>query len=209
VSKAASGGSSERSAAVGLLAQAQKGDRRALGDLLERFRPALHDLARQLLSRDLAQKVAASDLVQETCIDAMQGFDAADVRHVGALEAWLVTLLTHNLIDWQRRFKKSQKRDVSRERPLDDDESRSFLMHAAFGGELSPESHAIGEESKNRLTEALNRLPRGYREIILWRHEQRLTWNEIAKLVDRSEDAVRMLWQRAIRRLKRELRGDQ
>jgi RNA polymerase sigma-70 factor, ECF subfamily len=173
---------------------------------LERFRGSLCDLARQLLSPELAQKVAASDLVQETCVDAMRDFRSADVDHVRGQEAWLVTLLTNNLIDWQRRFKRSKKRDVRRERRLHDHDSKMGLLQATFHDEPSPEAHAIAAESRTLVENALSELPRGYREIILWRNQERLTWQQIAKRLNRSEDAVRMLWNRAVQRLKRELR---
>jgi RNA polymerase sigma-70 factor, ECF subfamily len=190
-----------------LLDRARAGDRDALGELLERFRGSLCDLARQLLSPELAQKVAASDLVQETCIDAMRDFRSAGVDHVRGLEAWLVTLLTNNLIDWQRKFKRSKKRDLRRERPLHDHDSKAGLLHATFRDQPNAEELAMADESRLLLEKSLAQLPRGYREIILWRNQDRLTWPQIAKRLNRSEDAARMLWNRAVERLKRELRS--
>src|SRR5262245_12749261 len=103
--------SSGRAARIDLLIQkARHGNHEALGELLERFRPALNDLAGQLLSPALAQKVGASDLVQETCLDAMRDFGSARVDHAVGLEVWLLALLANNVKDWQRKFQTSKKR---------------------------------------------------------------------------------------------------
>jgi len=195
-------------ASSALLKRARTGERQALGELLDHFRPALSDLARQLLSPALAQKVGASDLVQETCLDAMRDFEAARVHNVAGMEAWLVTLLSNNLKDWQRKFRASQKRDVRRERSLNDNESKSGLRKMTLvSGDSTPPSHAMKEESRDQVKQAMSRLARGYQQIIIWRTEERRSWQEIAHRLNRSEDAVRMLWKRAIERLKRELKS--
>jgi len=70
-------------------------------------------LARQLLSPAIAQKVGASDLVQETCLEAMRDFGTARVRDVAGMQAWLTTLLANNVKDWQRKYRSSKKRDCA------------------------------------------------------------------------------------------------
>ena len=189
-----------------LIKQARKGNHQALGSLLEQFRPAMTDLARQFLSPALAQKVGASDLVQETCLDAMRDFNDARVGTAAATEAWLVTLLANNIKDWQRKFQSSRKRDLRREKSLHDAESKLGLLAAMLAsGDSSPESHVLKQESRDLVTQALERLSRGYRQIIVWRTHERRSWQEIAQRLGRSEDAVRMLWKRAVKRLKREI----
>lgn len=191
-----------------LFSRARAGDGQALGDLLEQFRQPLNDLARQLLSPALAQKVGASDLVQETCLDAMRDFGASRVSDPAGMEAWLIKLLANNVKDWQRKFRSSTKRDLRRERPLHDAESKSGLLQATLtSGDSSPEARALKKESQDLVTLALARLSRGYQQIIAWRAQERQSWQEIAKRLDRSEGAVRMLWKRAVERLKREIRG--
>ncbi len=193
-------------AAGALLKEARCGDTQALGELLERCRPAMNAMARQLLSPALAQKIGSSDLVQETCLDAMRDFGAAQVRSITAMEAWLATLLANNLKDWQRKFKSSKKRDLRRERPLFDAESKSGLLAATLASRDSrPDSRILKQESHDLVNLALARLARGYQQVIRWRNYERLSWQEIAERLDRSEDAARMLWKRAMKRLKREL----
>src|SRR5262245_52451024 len=186
--------SQRNSSASGLLKRARQGDHYALGELLECFRPAMQDWARQFLSPLLAQKVGASDLVQETCLDAMRDFGAARVTDAAGLETWLATLLANNLKDWQRKFTMSKKRNLRRERPLGDVESKQGLVAAMLAsGDSSPESRLLKRESNDLVTQALDRLPRGYRQVIIWRNDERQSWAEIAQRLERSEDAVRML----------------
>lgn len=189
-----------------LLDRAGAGDRDALAELLEQLRPVLWGLANELLGADLNQKVAPSDLFQETCIDALTGFEGAKIQNLESLKSWLVTLLVYNLIDWQRKFKKTKKRDLSRERPLYDHESQLCLLHATLRDEQAPDGQALRDEARTILQRALDRLPVGYRQVILWRNQKRLSWPKIAALIDRTPDAARMVWKRAVAKLKRELR---
>ena len=189
------------------LVQARAGDRRALGELLERFRPTLNDLAGQLLSPALVQKVGASDLVQETCLDAMRDFGAARVEHMQGLQAWLITLLTNNIKDWQRKYRSAKKREIRRERLLPASDSKfGSLASALASSDSGPAAHVLRQESADRVQQGLARLPRGFQQIIVWRTHERRSWQEIAQCLDRSEDAVRMLWKRAVERLKWEPR---
>jgi RNA polymerase sigma-70 factor (ECF subfamily) len=198
--------SPKRDSRTALIELARQGDAQALGDLLERFRPSLNDLARQLLSPAIAQKVGASDLVQETCLEAMRDFGTARVRDVAGMQAWLTTLLANNVKDWQRKYRSSKKRDLRRERPLDEVGSRIDGRKAALvSADESPPARAIKTESRDLVQQAFKRLGRGYQQIIVWRTEERQSWQEIARRLDRSEDAVRMLWKRAVARLKREI----
>jgi RNA polymerase sigma-70 factor (ECF subfamily) len=52
------------------------------------------------------------------------------------------------------------------------------------------------------LADNLAALPPDYREVIVMRHLQGLSFGEIAQGMDRSEGAVRMLWLRAIGQLR-------
>ena len=57
------------------------------------------------------------------------------------------------------------------------------------------------QEDEQRLQEALSQLSQDDQQVITLRHREHLTFPQIASHMNRSEDAVRMLWQRAIRRL--------
>jgi RNA polymerase sigma factor (sigma-70 family) len=65
----------------------------------------------------------------------------------------------------------------------------------------------LAKERSHALHEALSRLPEHYRQVIHWRLWEEQSFEEIARRLDRSVDAARMLWWRAIASLERELNG--
>jgi RNA polymerase sigma-70 factor (ECF subfamily) len=69
----------------------------------------------------------------------------------------------------------------------------------------SPSACADREALVARLEQALDRLPAAYRQIILWRSRDRWPFARIGARIDRSPDAARMLWRRAVQKLRKEL----
>jgi RNA polymerase sigma-70 factor (ECF subfamily) len=52
---------------------------------------------------------------------------------------------------------------------------------------------------------ALDRLPEDYRQVLLLRHQEELPFEEIARVMGRSPNAVQKLWARAVERMQQEL----
>jgi len=191
-----------------LLEQATAGDAQALGQLLERNRGKLTEIARQLISPELGKKVGASDAVQETYLDATKDFKNFSFAKPADFQAWLVVLLTNNLTDLHRWFSSSLKRNIRLERSLHDQESKLSLLYATLKNDESPSDLALAAEREARLKRALETIKPAHRQIILWRVHDELSWGQIAAQVGRSEDAVRMVWNRAIKRLKERLQQE-
>jgi RNA polymerase sigma-70 factor (ECF subfamily) len=189
------------------LAAARSGSREALGQLLSQYRGYLLHIARRELARDLQPKGDASDLVQETFLEAQRFFERFHGRSGGALRAWLRCLLLHRSAKVGRRFHTTQKRRLAREVSLDSagplTASDDGLRVAAVP---SPSAHLLAQERQEVLQQALDRLPDDYRRVMLLRYHEEMTFEEIGRNMRRSADAVRMLWARALERLKHELR---
>ena len=66
----------------------------------------------------------------------------------------------------------------------------------------SPSGQAIRGEEQLQLAAALEQLPEDYRTVIVLRHIDDLSHAEIARRMNRSEGAVRMLWVRALAQLR-------
>lgn len=188
-----------------LLRAARGGSKEALGQLLAAYRSFLLAAVIEELDSDLKAKAGPSDLVQETFIDAQRDF--AKFINGGETEfrIWLHTILMNNLADLRKRYLKTAKRQVRRERPLGANDSKNLLRELAAADGHSPSSAAISREEEARINAALERLPPAYRQIILMRSQQKRQFADIGKLVGKSPDAARMLWQRAIHRMQREL----
>jgi hypothetical protein len=98
-----------------LIADAQRGDQRALEQLLECYRNYLRLLSRTSLDNELGAKVGASDLVQETLIKAHARFDQFRGRTEKELVGWLRSILARHLVDLVRRFELNAGRRLARE----------------------------------------------------------------------------------------------
>jgi RNA polymerase sigma-70 factor, ECF subfamily len=64
----------------------------------------------------------------------------------------------------------------------------------------------VGREQQVLLADALERLPADYREVIILRNLEDLSYDEIAQRMGRTPGAVRMLWVRALAQLRAEAR---
>lgn len=186
---------------------AREGSPTALGQLLEACRPFLLAVAERELAPDLRAKAAASDLVQETCLDAQRDFPAFEGGTAEEVRAWLRRVLLHNLGDLRQRFRDVGKRDVRREASLDADGSDARQKALALPDDTpSPSSHARRREEETLVEAALAKLSEAHRQVIHLRHRDRRSFAEIGRLMGRSEEAVQKLWERAIQQLRHELR---
>jgi RNA polymerase sigma-70 factor (ECF subfamily) len=188
-----------------LLSLARAGDSPALGQLLELYRNYLTLLARMQIGRRLQGKVDASDLIQETFLAAHRDFAGCRAATEKELVSWLRTILAANLTDLVRRYRGAKCRDVRLERQLADelDESSRALNLEAIARQSSPSAQAVRREQAVLLADALQSLPADYREVIVLRHLEGLSFLEVARRMDRSVDAVEKLWVRALARLRR------
>ena len=91
--------------ASSILSAAQAGSREALGQALDRCRRYLLDVARHSLGPALQVKGAASDLVQETYLEAQRRFPQFDGASEAQLRAWLRCLLLHKAAKLGRSYR--------------------------------------------------------------------------------------------------------
>ncbi len=196
---------SERNSEPSLLIhRAQGGDRCAREQLLNAYRNYLRLLARTGLDAALQEKADPSDLVQETLLKAHQHFDQFRGRTTGEVAAWLRQILARNLTDLARRYHGTDARQVARECSLEEllDQSSLALgnLIAASGG--SPSENAQRRELSLVLADALADLNADYRDVIVLRSLQERDWDDVARRMGRSTGAVRILWARALTRLR-------
>ncbi len=190
-----------------LIAQARAGDAGALGRLLERYRAYLTLLARLQIGRRLQGKADCADLVQDTFLEAARHFGRFRGEAEPELAAWLRQILATCLAHLVRRYCGTQARDVRLERTLEDDldQSSRALDRGLISEQSSPSQRASRREQAVLLANALDRLPADYREVIILRHLEGLTFPEVAARMGRTLDSVEKLWVRALPRLRRAL----
>jgi RNA polymerase sigma-70 factor (ECF subfamily) len=151
------------------------------------------------MNGDLQAKGGASDLVQETFLEAQRAFDRFQGTSEVELRAWLRRLLHHRAAKFGRRYRTTQKRRLARETALN-------AGGLGAGGQTSPSAQLMAHEQAQRLRQALERLPDDYRRAITLRYVEQCSFEEIGRLMQRTPNAARLLWLRAIERIKHELR---
>lgn len=197
--------------AADLLARAKSGDERSRQLLFEHCRDYVSVLARARVESWMRRKIDASDIVQQTLLDAVQGLE----RFEGSTEqewlAWLRQVLAHNVQDFIRRYR-TAKRAASRELPIGtsaDDSQVPPLVVELADSLASPSQLLIQHERELALVQALCRLSPDHREVIELRNLQRLPFDVVAERMGRTRPAVQMLWTRAIKKLEELLRSEQ
>ncbi|MGD9855350.1 MAG: sigma-70 family RNA polymerase sigma factor [Planctomycetaceae bacterium] len=182
----------------------QSGDRSALGELLGRYRNYLVLLARIQVRKRLQGKVADSDIVQQTLLEAHRDLEQFRGESEQEFVTWLQRLLETNVANQMRHFHGTQRRSPRLERGLQTEFNHSSpaIDRALFAREESPSQHAVRHERGVLVADALSTLPTDYREAIIGRHFEGLTFAELAERMGRTEDSVQKLWVRGLAQMK-------
>jgi RNA polymerase sigma-70 factor, ECF subfamily len=190
-----------------LLLDAKAGNSGRLGELLEHYRRYLSILARVQLGQRLQGKLDASDLVQDVFLEAHRHFPKFEGQTEGQFLAWLRQILAATLANLLRRYLGTQGRDVRLERELAAElaQSSRVLDGALVAGVSSPSQQASKREQAVILADALADLPEDYREVVLLRNLQGLSFPDVAQRMGRTVDSVEKLWLRALIRLRQKL----
>jgi RNA polymerase sigma-70 factor (ECF subfamily) len=180
-----------------------------LGQLLESYRSYLGLLARLHLGRRLQGKAGASDLVQETFLQAHRNFPLFRGSTEAELVSWLRQILAANLAALVRHYYGTRRRDVRLEQALalELNQSSQVLDRGLVAPHSSPSARAARREQGVLVAAALDRLPEDYREVIVLRHLEGLSFADVARHMGRSVDAVKKLWLRALIQLRRSVGG--
>ncbi len=183
-----------------LLNQAQAGGVEQLGQLLESYRHYLRLLARLEIGRNLQAKLDASDLVQDTLLEAHRNFFRFQGTSEPQFVCWLREIMAATLGNLLRRYLGTQGRDVRLERQIAQgiDESSQLLDCGLIDRGGSPSEGAAQREQGVILANALATLPADYREVLVLRNLQGHSFAEVALHMQRSLDSVQKLWMRAL-----------
>ncbi len=188
-----------------LLRNALCGDSASFGLLLATYTRYLALLARLRIGRDLQGKADPDDLVQETFLEAHRNFGQFRGKTVAEFLAWLRQILAGRLAMLVRHYLGARGRDVRLERQIgaDLDQSSYGMADVLVSPVSSPSGQAARHEQAVLLADALAALPEHYREVIVLRHLEGLSFPEVAARMQRSGDSVQKLWVRALALLRR------
>ena len=180
-------------ATVELLNRAQQGDGDAVNLLFSRYLPPLRRWARGRLPQYARDLLETEDLVQETLVHAFRRLKGFEMRHDGALHAYLRQAVINRIRDEVRR--------AQRRPPPEELEADQHTDNTA-----SPLESAIGTQAVERYEGALARLRDEDRQAIVARVELGLSYAEVAQALGKSSpDAARMAVARALVKLAQEM----
>jgi RNA polymerase sigma-70 factor (ECF subfamily) len=188
-----------------LLKRARGGDAKAVNLLLSRHQAKLHTLVRLRLDRRVSARIDPSDVIQETLVEAHRRLSEY-LRHPALpFYPWLRQLACERLGRLHQRHLRAQKRSVKCEEafePLMSDESLAMLAkHVAQRGS-GPQSRVLQTELRAHVREALARLTPAHREVLVLRHMEQLSVEEISAILGIGQSTVTMRHLRALQKLR-------
>ncbi len=208
-----SSAASNRANANSLIGRARSGSKSSLGLLLEQYRNYLIVLAATQIEKRLRPRVSPSDVVQETMLRAHKNFGQFRGTTEQELLAWLRQILVNNLARFVEQHMLAARRDVRREVSIERlgfalEQSTIQLAALVPSQGKSPSMAVQQREEAVVLADRLAQLPDDYREVLVLRNLQGLPFDEVARRIGRSVGATRMLWLRAIEKLRTVYRKD-
>lgn len=192
-----------------LLLNARAGEGSAFGQLLDTYRNYLRLLARLEIGRRLQSKVDESDAVQEVFLNAHRYFPTFRGTAEGQFAHWLREILAGVIANHVRRYLGTQARNVRLEQDIAADLDRSSVMLdcGLAAVQSSPSEQADRHEQSLALTNALATLPNDYREVLILRHFEGLSFPDVARRMERTVNSVEKLWMRALVQLRQQIGG--
>jgi len=189
-----------------LIAQAKNGDSSAVNQLMDRHRNSLRQLIRMRLDNKIQKRVDVSDVVQDVLVEAHRRLGRYMDNPIMPFHLWLRQIAKDRIIDAHRRHRVSGKRSIDREQqlvaPQGYDQSSIQLAGLLGDSGLTPAAAALQKEMAQKVEQAITKLGDKDCEIIVMRHYEHLSNQEIGQLLGLSEPAASMRYLRAIRRLK-------
>jgi RNA polymerase sigma-70 factor (ECF subfamily) len=202
----------ERPGTEELLERVRRGDAAAVEGLLASHRDPLRRMIGLRLDPALAARVDASDVVQDVLLEAHKRLNDYLRNPAMPFHLWLRLIAKDHIIDAHRRHRQARRRSLDREQPLVStrlaDHSSYELAGQVLDPERTPASEAVRRELQGRLDAAVAALPENDREVILMRHGEQLSNQDMAAALGLTEAAASMRYLRAVRRLRAALLPD-
>jgi len=179
-----------------LIRNALKGDQQAYKLLLERHRHAIYHIAFKIVHN----REEAADLVQETFMKAFGSLNT--YRFEYRFSTWLYRIAANSAIDFLRKRKIEA---LSLDRPMETKDGTVELQLPDWTH--NPEFDYTRKQRRISIDEAIDSLPDKYRQVIVFRHTDDKTYEEIAKILDVPVGTVKARIFRARELLKKKLKN--
>ncbi|MCB0718565.1 MAG: sigma-70 family RNA polymerase sigma factor [Bacteroidetes bacterium] len=178
-----------------LVERALGGDESAYAELVSKYTNALQ----RHIARMIRGASEVDDLVQECFIKAFGALPSYSFDY--AFSTWLYKIATNHAIDFLRK-RKLPTTSIDQPVKAKDGEIEFELPDITY----RPDQHIVEDERKQILQEAIDSLPEKYYTVIVMRHQQEKSYEEIARELDLPLGTVKAHIFRARAMLYRKLR---
>jgi RNA polymerase sigma-70 factor, ECF subfamily len=185
-----------------LLERAKTGNSSAFEELFQRHRVRLQKAIAMRMDRRVAARVDASDVIQETYLEAIKRLPSYFEQEGMPFYLWLHWIAREKVLGLHRRHLGAEKRTVKYEVPLMPVDSSARFVSGLIGRLPSPSQEFAKAELAERLRLALERLDSDDRDLIVWRHFEQFSAREMAQLLNITEAAANKRYIRAVERLR-------
>ncbi|NLF68823.1 MAG: sigma-70 family RNA polymerase sigma factor [Candidatus Anammoximicrobium sp.] len=178
----------------------------AVAELFGRYRESLQRMIAFRLDRRIAGKVDGDDILQDAFLESVRRIQDYLDQPTVPFFVWLRQVTTQVLIETHRRYVGAQKRDVNLEVALEhggpDDSSSGGLIACLADSLTTPSQCAVRGEMVAQLRQALDQLADIDREVLVLRHLEELSNNEVAQILGIDKYAASKRYLRALDRLR-------
>ena len=178
------------------LKKLQSGDQEELTKMVQQYSDSIYRVALRMLNNS----AEAEDVLQETFIKALRSIENFEGR--SSLATWLYRIAVNEALMVIRK----QKPEVSLiQDDFSEDESDGISVSQIVDWCCLPESEFLSNETRNKLNEAIQKLPENLRSVFILRDIEGLSIIETAQALDLTETNVKTRLLRARMKLREEL----
>lgn len=171
-----------------LIHRAKNGDKEAFGQIYKLYIKRIY----RYIYFFVYNQALAEDLAQNTFIKAWKSFPSFSEK-IGTLQAYLYKIAKNNVIDYQRK-----KKEVSLE-----------VMEDVFPSGEDLEEMVTKIQNAEMVNKELLGLDKEEKQIIVLRYFEELSYEEIAKVLERKEGAIRVQVHRILKKLKDKIESNE
>ena len=183
-----------------LVTLAKEGNRTALEQLCQVYGERVHWIVRFRMGGEIRSKLDSMDVVQDAFVLALQDLADFTYQDEGDFLRWMSKIVENRIRDNVKKLH-ADKRNIRKEVSL---RNRLPTTKRSSAGDLGPiatttPSVIVSQrEDLDRLDKAIDKLKPEYREAIILKKIEGLSYKEISNRLDKSTDAVGMLVSRAM-----------
>lgn len=186
-----------------LVALAQDGDESALNQLCKVYCSRVLWIIRLRMGRELRSQLESMDLVQDVLMSALKDLGNFTYKTEGDFLRWLSRIAENRLRGYLQRLR-ANKRDIRKEvqlngyRPTAEDSIVATLDAVAT---TTPSAIMSKREELDKLAKAIDALKPEYRQVIVLKKIEGISYKEIGDRLGKSSEAARKLVSRALEEL--------